>query len=91
MRENEFREQISEEELTDFSSRIQKLSDKKIDELWYLCGFIILNREKKFKAIRQIDIDSIRENLDSAKEVVWDLIEETPIKEFKKNLFKIKK
>lgn len=32
-RENEFGEKISEEELTDFSKRIQKLSDEKIDEL----------------------------------------------------------
>lgn len=88
-RENEFREKIREEELIDFSSIIQKLSDEKIDGLWYLCRFIISGREEKFKAIRQMDIDGIRENLDSAKEVVWNLISETPIKEFKKNLSKV--
>jgi hypothetical protein len=87
--ENEFGEEISEEELTDFSKRIKKLSDEKIDKLWYLCKFIISGREEKFKAIRQMDIDRIRESLDSAKKVVWNLILETKLKDFKKNLSKI--
>ncbi len=89
MRENEFGEKISETELSKWSSRVQKLSDKKIDKLWYLCKFIISGREKKYKAIRQQDINRIRSSLSSAKEAVQNLIAETRLKEFKRNLRKV--
>ena len=74
---------------TDFSKRIKKLSDKKIDELWYLCGFIISEREENFKAIGQMNINRIRGSLDSAKKVVGNLLSETKLEEFKKNLSKV--
>ena len=127
-RENEFREKLAEKELTNFSKIIRELSDEKIDKLWYLCSFIISDREEKFKAITQEYIDKIkkslssphlercglfrtsgcsemrhsegcgfnhisdiRKNLASAKEVVWSLIAETPVKEFTKNLSKVEK
>lgn len=89
--ENELREEISENELIEFSERVRKLSDEKIDELWRLCGFIISGREEKYKAIRQTDIDRIRESRDSAKKVVWNLIAETSRKDFKKNLARVEK
>ena len=88
-RANEFGEEISEEELTNFAERARKLSDEKIDELWHLCQFISAEREEKFKAVAQYYIDRIRESLDSAKEMVWSLIAETPMEEFKKNLSKV--
>lgn len=90
-RVNEFKEELSEVELKYFVDRIRRLSDEKIDKLWHLCGFIISDRERKFKAIRQIDLDSMRNNLDSAKETVWNLIAETPVDTFKKNLSKVEK
>ena len=37
---NEFGEEISDEEFIDFVRRVRKLSDKKIDEFWNLCGYI---------------------------------------------------
>ncbi len=84
--QNEFGEEISDEELTDWAKRIQKLSDEKIDELWYLCGYIYSKREEKFKAMAQEYIDRIRESLDSAKNVVGNLWDETKTKDIRKNL-----
>jgi len=89
-RENEFNEKISEEELINFSKRIRNLSDKDIDELWFLCGFIISEREERYKAVRQEEVDRIRESLNSAKEVVWNLLAEIRLEDFTKNLSKIK-
>lgn len=86
---NEFNDKINEKELISFSKRIRKLSPEKIDELWYLCDFIIKNHKKDLKAFRSVDLDNINESLISAKEVVWGLIAETPIEKFKKNLSKV--
>jgi len=88
---NEFGEEISDEEFIDFVRRVRKLSDKKIDEFWNLCGYIYAkdnypHREEKFKAMAQQYIDKIRENLDSAKIVVGNLWSETKTEEIKKNL-----
>ena len=88
---NEWGEKISEDELTTFANRIRKLSDTKIDKLLYLCRFIISDREKRFKAIRQYDIDIIRESLDSAKEKLWNFLIEIPLSDFKQNLSKVEK
>ena len=84
--QNEFGEEISDKELTDWAKRIQKLSDEKIDEFWYLCGYIYSEREEKYKAIAQEYIDRIREGLDSAKIVVGNLWDETKTKDIRKNL-----
>ncbi len=87
---NEFGEKISEKDLEEFSRRIRKLSPEKIDELWFLCEFIFTDHEKNLKALRNIDIQEIKESLDSAKEVVWSyLLVEVPIEMFKKNLKKV--
>jgi hypothetical protein len=96
IRENEYGDSISEEELIDFSNRVRKFSDNEIDELWYLCGYIYSEdlypyREKRFKAMAQEFIDRIMKNIDSAKEVIWNLICETRIEEFKKNLLKVER
>lgn len=84
--QNEFGEEISDEELTDWANRIRKLSDEKIDELWFLCGYIYTEREEKFKAMAQEYLDRIRESLDSAKLVVGNLWDETKIEDIRKNL-----
>jgi hypothetical protein len=85
---NESGEEISEEELTGFAERIRKLSPEEIDELWYLCGFIIEGRGNN-KAIRNEDIERINESLDSAKNVVWSLLSESRKEDFRKNLEKV--
>ncbi len=84
--QNEFGEEISDEELKDWAKRIQKLSDEKIDELWYLCGYIYSEREEKYKAMAQEYIDRIRESLDSAKNVVGNLWDEVKTEDIRKNL-----
>tara|TARA_Y100000310_G_scaffold94667_1_gene92418 strand:- start:30 stop:314 length:285 start_codon:yes stop_codon:yes gene_type:complete len=87
--QNEFGEEISDEELTDWANRIRKLSDEKIDELWHLCEYIYTEREEKFKAMAQEYIDRIRESLDSAKNVVGNLWDETKTEDIKKNLLMV--
>jgi len=84
--QNEFGEEISDKELTDLTKRVQKLSDDKIDQLWYLCGYIYSEREDKFKAMAQEYIDRMRKSLDSAKGVVGLLWDETKTQEIRKNL-----
>ena len=67
------------------------MPDKKIDGLWHMCGFIIEGRDKDFKALRKHDIERIRKSLQEAEEVVANLLLETPIDEFRKNLEKAEK
>ena len=89
IRINYKKEVISERELSDFAIRIRNLNDEKIDELWFRCGYIIVDHRKDFKALRQSDIDRIRRNIQSAREVLWNLIIETPIDIFKKKLAEV--
>ena len=89
MRKNEFGEELSESDLENYTKKIRALSHKDIDNLWHACGFIIVEREKGFNSINQKNVDSIRKDIDSAKEIVWNLICETPINEFRKELERI--
>lgn len=91
MRENEFGETMSEEELAELAKRFRKLSQKQIDEVWYRCGFIITDHEKQYKALRKSDVDAITRGLDSAKEKIWHLIAETYISDVKKALAEMEK
>jgi len=88
---NEFGEKITEKDLKAFAERVRKLPPEKIDELWFLCGFIYAEREKNLKALRNEDIEKIKESPESAEEVVDYLLAETPVEEFKKNLEKVEK
>jgi len=83
---NEFGEKIFEEELRDFAKKIRELSDEKVDELWFRCGFIISDYEINFKSLREMDIIMIRTSEESAMEVVKSLLLETRKEEFKKHL-----
>ena len=85
-KQNEFGEEISDGELTDWANRVRKISDKKIDTLWYLCDYIYSEREDKSRAISQKYIDRIRESLDSARNVVGSLWDECRTEDIKKNL-----
>jgi len=89
-RKNEFGEKLTEEELGEFTERVRALPDKKIDELWHLCGFSIKGRGDN-KAIRGEDMEKIRKSPEDAKEVVWSLLSETKMEEFKENLVKVEK
>lgn len=86
---NEFGEKISEKELKELSQRIRRLSDEEIDELWHSCEFIYTYREEKFKAITQEYINKIKESLESAEDIVWNLVAESHIDNVKQNLSKI--
>ncbi len=86
---NEYGEKITEKELAEFAKRVRKLPPEKIDELWFLCEFIFTEHEKNLKALRNEDIEKIKESLESAEEVVDYLLAETPIEMFKKNLEKV--
>ena len=91
MRENEFGETISENELAEIAKRFRKLSPEQIDEVWYRCGYIITDHEKDFKALRESDIDAIIAGLDSAKVKVWHLVAEAHLSDVKKALAAIEK
>jgi|GEM_PF-3783483 len=41
----------------------RKLTGEKIDELWYLCGFVIANHEKSRKALSETAKEDIIKNL----------------------------
>jgi hypothetical protein len=93
---NEFGETISDKDFDDLVKRIRKLSDKQIDELWYLCGYIYSEdsypyREKNFKAITQEYLDKIRMDFESAKIVVGWLWDETKTEEIMRNLEKVER
>ena len=84
---NEFGEEIYEVDLIEYTKRIRRLPDNKIDELWFKCGFNISDNGSSFKAIRKSEINKIRKSFDSAKEVVKKLLMETKINEFRKTIF----
>ena len=90
-RKNEFGEKITEDELANLAKRVVRLLDKEIDELWFSCGWVVKDHAQSFKSLRNIDLHHIRDSLDSAKEKVWDLLNESHIKEFRNNLSKIEK
>ncbi|MBD3209937.1 hypothetical protein GF318_00995 [Candidatus Micrarchaeota archaeon] len=83
---NEFGQRITEKELKELTERIQRLEDRGIDELWYRCGFVMKDKEKEYRALRQFDMDRLRSGLDTAKKVVLGLFLETKVKEIEENL-----
>ena len=83
---NEFGESLSDEELRDLCVRIRKLSDSQIDELWFLCEFIYSYRDEGFKAINKEYLERIRNHIESAKQVVIYLWDETRTADIRKNL-----
>ncbi len=89
--ENEYGEQIGEKELTSFAERVRKLAPEKIDEVWFICGFIYSERESGMKALSNEHLEKVKESLESAEDVVSDLLLETHVEEFRKNLEKVEK
>lgn len=96
---NEFDEDISEEQIKSISERILKLSDKKIDELWYRCGFIYdrpkpaiiyEDKNKDLKALYDDALDDIKKWKEES-EILETFLTETSIKEVLKNLEEIEK
>lgn len=86
---NEYGEKITEKDLKSFAERVRKLPPEKIDELWFLCEFVYADHEKNLKALRNDDIEKIKESLESAEDVLGYLLAEVPIEMFKKNLEKV--
>lgn len=84
---NEFKEVISNEELDSYIKRIRALPVNKIDELWFLCNFILSGHEKdNLKALRVCDIEKITANEQSARQLILYLFRETRKVEIEKNL-----
>ena len=88
---NEFGEEITQEKLTEITRKIRKLSKMQIDELWYLCEFIIKGHPLNLKALRESDIKNIKKSLNSAKKIVLNLLMETSVNGVEVNLEKVKK
>ena len=75
--ENEFGENIPEEKVDELTKRIRALPRESIDELWYYVGFIASDREPGNKALRNIDLDAIKEDEEEAREKVKALLTES--------------
>lgn len=89
---NEFKELISNEELDSYIKRIRALTPNKIDELWFLCNFILSGHEKNnLKALRTCDIEKITSDDQSAKQLILYLFRETRKEVIEKNLKEIEK
>jgi len=86
---NEFGEEISQKQLEDFVDRIRDLDDREIDRLWTEIGFVVSDHADDLKALRWKDIQNIRENRESAKIVIGNLLFETPVKKFRSKLKEI--
>ncbi|MBN1923988.1 MAG: hypothetical protein JW791_04490 [Nanoarchaeota archaeon] len=84
----EFQE-LDYNEIGEFAVRIRKLSDEEIDEVWYLCGFIISDHRSDLKALRDYDIKQIRKSVQGAYGVLEILLQETFVEDFRKNLKKV--
>lgn len=81
----------TEKQLTSWARRVRKLPRSKIDEVWYSCGWVVLDHEEDLRALRDIDINHIKKNLFLAKQKIKDLISESYIKEFEKHLSRVEK
>jgi len=86
---NEFGDEISEDQLEEFTSRIRNLEDKEIDRLWHEIGFVIADHADDLKALRWKDIHNIRKSEESAKVVVENLLFETSLEDFEEELRKL--
>ncbi len=79
--ENEFGEEITDAKASELAEKIRALPRSVIDEIWYEAGFIISDREKGNKALRNLDIEAIKRSKEEAKEKVINLLLESHISE----------
>lgn len=84
-------ESVNKEYLKKYTKEIMRLPREQLDELWYLCGFIISDHAKDLKALREEDIKNVKNNFSSAELVLSVLLTETSIIEFEENLKKVQK
>ena len=84
---NEFDEELSEEELKEYTERIRRLLDEEIDELFYRLGFVVTDQEDGVKAIMKYHLAEIRSNGKSA--MVENLLMESSLDRFNGNLEEI--
>ncbi len=82
---NENGEEISKKELQELAGRIRKLSEEKIDQLWFKIGFIYKDRDDN-KAIPTNLIRKIKETARGAEVGTLSLFDESRIESIKKNL-----
>ena len=85
---NEFGEEITEEEIFKIAEKIRGLTIQQIDNLWYKCGWIDLERGDN-KALSKTKIEEIKRDKNLTLKSVRNLLMETPKKEFVEELSKI--
>lgn len=83
---NQFGELICEKNIHTIVSKIRKLSNIDIDNLWFRCGWINQEKEKKQKALPKNIIKDIINKKTSATHHVKNLLYETPYKEISYHL-----
>ncbi|MDO8555587.1 MAG: hypothetical protein Q7R96_00245 [Nanoarchaeota archaeon] len=91
---------LRDQELNPLATRVLKLTDKEIDELWYQMGWVVSDHENYLKSLRTVDIELIRESTTNTITKIKDLLDDGGItattiknnlKEFKKKLELIEK
>lgn len=86
----EFNEEIDKEDIEDFTNRILKLSDNKIDELWFNLNWIRSDKGKN-KALPKKVINKMRKNIAFAILTVESLLSETYREDFLSELSEMEK
>ncbi len=87
---NEYGERLSRIELKAIVNRIQKLSNEKIDELWFRVGFIYKNKGKN-KALHPRQVKKIKETERGAKIEFLKFFDESKIENIKQTLIEIER
>lgn len=85
---NEYGEKLSRFELKVIVHRIQKLSNEKIDELWFRVGFIYENKGKN-KALHPRQVKKIKETERGAEIEFLKFFDESKIERIKQTLAEI--
>lgn len=77
---NEFGESIKDWEIKEIAVKIQKLSEKQIDNLWHKCGWVDSEKNPENKSLPRKRILMIKGNDTLAKQHITSLLFETPKK-----------
>ena len=83
---NEFGELIEDKEILKTTKRVMKFPPKRIDLLWYKCGWIDSCKKGKKKALTDKKVAEIKEDINISKRHIGALLHETPKGEVLKEL-----
>jgi len=71
--------------IEEFCKKIKNTSPEKIDELWFKCGWMDSEKGKN-KSLPDWRLKKIKENSEFCKNSIKNLLLETPLREFEKEL-----